>query len=97
MTEVAATGAAQPRPRPAPVAVWDPLVRIVHWGVAAAILANATFIEVDGRRLSVPGDLARLEEDGTMTLLGRGSQCINTGGEKVFPEEVVISEIDRRR
>ncbi|WCO66133.1 acyl-CoA synthetase [Iamia majanohamensis] len=48
----------------------------------------ATFIEVDGRRLSVPGDLARLEEDGTMTLLGRGSQCINTGGEKVFPEEV---------
>jgi cytochrome b len=45
MTEVAATGAAQSRPRPAPVAVWDPLVRIVHWGVAAAILANATFIE----------------------------------------------------
>jgi len=48
----------------------------------------ATFITVDGRRYSVPGDLARLELDGTMTLLGRGSQCINSGGEKIFPEEV---------
>ena len=48
----------------------------------------ATFPVVDGVRWSVPGDLARLEEDGTITLLGRGSQCINTGGEKVFPEEV---------
>ena len=48
----------------------------------------ATFIEVDGRRLSVPGDFARLEQDGTMTLLGRGSQCINSGGEKIYPEEV---------
>lgn len=48
----------------------------------------ATFITVDGTRYSVPGDLARLELDGTMTLLGRGSQCINSGGEKVFPEEV---------
>jgi 3-oxocholest-4-en-26-oate---CoA ligase len=47
-----------------------------------------TFIEVDGQRFSVPGDFARLELDGTMTLLGRGSQCINTGGEKVYPEEV---------
>jgi acyl-CoA synthetase (AMP-forming)/AMP-acid ligase II len=47
-----------------------------------------TFIEVDGRRYSVPGDLARLEPDGTMTLLGRGSQCINSGGEKIYPEEV---------
>jgi acyl-CoA synthetase (AMP-forming)/AMP-acid ligase II len=47
-----------------------------------------TFIEVEGRRHSVPGDFARLELDGTMTLLGRGSQCINTGGEKVYPEEV---------
>ncbi|HEX8804426.1 MAG TPA: AMP-binding protein, partial [Acidimicrobiales bacterium] len=47
-----------------------------------------TFIEVDGRRYAVPGDYARLEADGTMTLLGRGSQCINTGGEKVYPEEV---------
>jgi acyl-CoA synthetase (AMP-forming)/AMP-acid ligase II len=48
----------------------------------------ATFIEVDGDRYSVPGDLARLELDGTMTLLGRGSQCINSGGEKIYPEEV---------
>lgn len=48
----------------------------------------ATFIEVDGKRYSVPGDFARLEEDGSMTLLGRGSQCINSGGEKIYPEEV---------
>jgi acyl-CoA synthetase (AMP-forming)/AMP-acid ligase II len=48
----------------------------------------ATFIEIDGKRFSIPGDLARLELDGTMTLLGRGSQCINSGGEKIFPEEV---------
>ena len=48
----------------------------------------ATFIEVDGKRYSVPGDFARLELDGTMTLLGRGSQCINSGGEKIYPEEV---------
>jgi acyl-CoA synthetase (AMP-forming)/AMP-acid ligase II len=46
------------------------------------------FAEVDGTRYSVPGDLARLEEDGTITLLGRGNTCVNTGGEKVFPEEV---------
>ena len=48
----------------------------------------ATFITVDGKRYSVPGDFARLELDGTMTLLGRGSQCINSGGEKIYPEEV---------
>jgi acyl-CoA synthetase (AMP-forming)/AMP-acid ligase II len=48
----------------------------------------ATFVEVDGVRWSVPGDLARLERDGSITLLGRGSTSINTGGEKVFPEEV---------
>jgi len=48
----------------------------------------ATFPVVDGVRWSVPGDLARLEADGTITLLGRGSTSINTGGEKVFPEEV---------
>ncbi|WP_227998326.1 acyl-CoA synthetase [Nocardia australiensis] len=46
------------------------------------------FVEVDGTRYVVPGDYARYEEDGTVTLLGRGSECINTGGEKVFPEEV---------
>ncbi|MBK5221881.1 MAG: AMP-binding protein [Acidimicrobiia bacterium] len=48
----------------------------------------ATFIELDGHRYSMPGDYATVEADGTLTLLGRGSVCINTGGEKVFPEEV---------
>ena len=48
----------------------------------------AMFVEVDGERYVVPGDFARVEEDGAITLLGRGSACVNTGGEKVFPEEV---------
>lgn len=48
----------------------------------------ATFIEFEGRRYSCPGDYARIEADGTLTLLGRGSVVINTGGEKVYPEEV---------
>jgi acyl-CoA synthetase (AMP-forming)/AMP-acid ligase II len=48
----------------------------------------ALLTEVDGVRYAIPGDLARLEDDGTITLLGRGNTCINTGGEKVFPEEV---------
>jgi fatty-acyl-CoA synthase len=48
----------------------------------------ATFIEIDGRRYSCPGDYAMVEADGSLTLLGRGSVVINTGGEKVFPEEV---------
>jgi 3-oxocholest-4-en-26-oate---CoA ligase len=47
-----------------------------------------TFIEFEGRRYSCPGDYAMVEADGSLTLLGRGSVCINTGGEKVFPEEV---------
>jgi 3-oxocholest-4-en-26-oate---CoA ligase len=47
-----------------------------------------TFIERDGVRWVLPGDMATVEEDGTITLLGRGSLTINTGGEKVFPEEV---------
>lgn len=47
-----------------------------------------TFREVDGVKYSFPGDWAVVEADGSLTLLGRGSQCINTGGEKVFPEEV---------
>jgi acyl-CoA synthetase (AMP-forming)/AMP-acid ligase II len=46
------------------------------------------FVEVDGNRYTVPGDFARHEADGTITLLGRGNTCVNTGGEKVFPEEV---------
>ncbi|WP_420453396.1 acyl-CoA synthetase [Ilumatobacter sp.] len=48
----------------------------------------ATFLDIDGGRYSCPGDFATVEADGTITLLGRGSVCINTGGEKVFPEEV---------
>ncbi|RYG00284.1 MAG: acyl-CoA synthetase, partial [Caulobacteraceae bacterium] len=47
-----------------------------------------TFRTMDGQRWSVPGDWAEVNLDGTLKLLGRGSQCINTGGEKVFPEEV---------
>lgn len=47
-----------------------------------------TFPVKDGVRMSVLGDMARVEEDGTIVVLGRGSGCINTGGEKVFPEEV---------
>ena len=48
----------------------------------------ATFPVVDGVRWAVPGDHAVIEDDGTITLLGRGSVSINTGGEKVYPEEV---------
>jgi len=47
-----------------------------------------TFVEWDGRRWSLTGDMATVAADGTITLLGRGSLCINTGGEKVYPEEV---------
>ncbi|MFG1924411.1 acyl-CoA synthetase [Cryptosporangium sp. NPDC048952] len=48
----------------------------------------ALFVEVEGKRYTVPGDFAIPEADGTFLLLGRGNTCINTGGEKVFPEEV---------
>jgi acyl-CoA synthetase (AMP-forming)/AMP-acid ligase II len=48
----------------------------------------STFKIIDGERWSIPGDWATVEADGSLTLLGRGSVCINTGGEKVFPEEV---------
>ncbi len=47
-----------------------------------------TFIVVDGKRYSCPGDYATIDSDGTVTVLGRGSVCINSGGEKIFPEEV---------
>jgi 3-oxocholest-4-en-26-oate---CoA ligase len=46
------------------------------------------FFEVDGVRYTMPGDFATVEADGTVTLLGRGSVSINSGGEKIFPEEV---------
>jgi fatty-acyl-CoA synthase len=51
---------------------------------------DATFRTVGGRRYSIPGDYARVEADGIVTLLGRGSACINSGGEKVYPEEVEL-------
>ena len=47
-----------------------------------------TFREIGGVRYSIPGDWVLVEPDGSLTLLGRGNACINTAGEKVFPEEV---------
>ena len=48
----------------------------------------ATFVVLDGRRYVIAGDWAKVDADGAITLLGRGSSCINTAGEKVYPEEV---------
>jgi acyl-CoA synthetase (AMP-forming)/AMP-acid ligase II len=48
----------------------------------------ATFVTIGGERWVVPGDLATVEEDGQITVLGRGAACINSGGEKIFVEEV---------
>ncbi|CAL9326563.1 acyl-CoA synthetase [Streptomyces sp. SudanB52_2052] len=48
----------------------------------------ATFFEKDGERWVLLGDMATVDAEGVVTVLGRGSQCINTGGEKVYPEEV---------
>jgi fatty-acyl-CoA synthase len=53
--------------------------------------ASTFFTDAGGRRWSVPGDFATLREDGTIVLLGRGSLVINTGGEKVYPEEVEVA------
>ena len=50
-----------------------------------------TFRTVDGVRYTVPGDFATIAEDGTVSLLGRGSVCINSGGEKIYPEEVEVA------
>ncbi|HEY6316604.1 MAG TPA: AMP-binding protein, partial [Acidimicrobiia bacterium] len=50
----------------------------------------ATFRTVDGVRYAIPGDYATVDADSTIQLLGRGSACINTGGEKVYPEEVEL-------
>lgn len=47
-----------------------------------------TFQTINGVRYTIPGDYCTVDEDGTIKLLGRGSQCINTGGEKVYPQEV---------
>jgi acyl-CoA synthetase (AMP-forming)/AMP-acid ligase II len=53
-----------------------------------AAKTDATFRTIGGVRWSMPGDYCTVEADGTLTLLGRGSGCINTAGEKVYPEEV---------
>jgi fatty-acyl-CoA synthase len=50
--------------------------------------SERTFRTIDGVRYSFPGDYATIEADGTIKLLGRGSACVNSGGEKIFPEEV---------
>jgi fatty-acyl-CoA synthase len=50
-----------------------------------------TFKVIDGVRYSIPGDYATVDEDGTIRLLGRGSATVNTGGEKVYPEEVELT------
>jgi fatty-acyl-CoA synthase len=52
------------------------------------VKTEAAFPTIAGRRWSVPGDHATIEADGSIVLLGRGNACINTGGEKVYPEEV---------
>ena len=93
-----------PKFSPAPdVEVFDPEMRPCEVGVTGLlgrtgsiplgyykdpVKTAATFREVGGVRWSLPGDFARREEDGSVTVLGRGSVCINTGGEKVHPEEV---------
>jgi acyl-CoA synthetase (AMP-forming)/AMP-acid ligase II len=52
------------------------------------VLTAERFVEVSGKRWVLPGDCATVEADGRITIFGRGSVCINTGGEKVFPEEI---------
>jgi acyl-CoA synthetase (AMP-forming)/AMP-acid ligase II len=52
------------------------------------VKTKATFLDVAGERWVLPGDNATVDADGTVVLLGRGSTSINTGGEKVYPEEV---------
>jgi acyl-CoA synthetase (AMP-forming)/AMP-acid ligase II len=47
-----------------------------------------TFVEIEGERWTMPGDLATVEADGTIVVYGRGAVCINSGGEKIFPDEV---------
>jgi 3-oxocholest-4-en-26-oate---CoA ligase len=60
-----------------------------YWGDEAK--TADTFRTIDGVRYTVPGDFATIAEDGTVTLLGRGSVCINSGGEKIYPEEVEVA------
>jgi fatty-acyl-CoA synthase len=60
-----------------------------YWGDPEK--TRATFPVVDGVRYTAPGDYALIAEDGRVTLLGRGSVCINSGGEKIYPEEVEVA------
>ncbi|MGO9344520.1 MAG: acyl-CoA synthetase [Acidimicrobiales bacterium] len=68
--------------------------RLAHSGhIPVGYLGDAkktavTFVEAGGLRWALSGDMATVDYDGTITILGRGSLCINTGGEKVFPDEV---------
>lgn len=52
------------------------------------VKTDKTFIKVDGKTWLLTGDAAKIEDDGSITVFGRGSNCINSGGEKIFPEEV---------
>jgi acyl-CoA synthetase (AMP-forming)/AMP-acid ligase II len=77
--------------QPAPVGVVGKLARRGHIPVGYykdPVKSAATFPVIDGVRWSIPGDDARREPDGTISVLGRGSVSINSGGEKVYPEEV---------
>jgi acyl-CoA synthetase (AMP-forming)/AMP-acid ligase II len=77
--------------RPVPAGVVGKLARRGHIPIGYykdPEKTAATFPVAGGVRWSVPGDHARIEDDGTITVLGRGSVSINTGGEKVYPEEV---------
>jgi fatty-acyl-CoA synthase len=62
-----------------------------------AAKSAATFVTVEGVRYSIPGDRAVMHADGTLQLVGRDSLCINSGGEKVFPEEVEAVLLDHER
>jgi fatty-acyl-CoA synthase len=86
----AVTGAVLPRGSTTPgmLAAAGPMPR-GYWNDEAK--TADTFRTIDGVRYTVPGDFATIAEDGTVSLLGRGSVCINSGGEKIFPEEVEVA------
>jgi fatty-acyl-CoA synthase len=84
------TGEVQPRGTTTPgmLAAAGPMPR-GYWNDETK--TAETFRVVAGVRYTVPGDFATIAEDGTVTLLGRGSVCINSGGEKIYPEEVEVA------
>ncbi len=85
-----ATGAALPRgsSEPGMLAASGPMPR-GYWHDEEK--TAQTFRVIDGIRYTVPGDYATIAVDGTVTLLGRGSMSINSGGEKIYPEEVEVA------